>query len=189
MTKLLQTALLATGLAAFLALPGTAATITVDENGHGTADLTTLLFSLGNDPGPGGLNPVLTYALPFTGTQGDVHLLSSGGGYLDVIRFNGDGTLIYYSDNLNGIDSLADTPSAPGVYANFIEIPSGEELANFHTSYTPQLGQPGYDESHPSYVFIDGDARSGEASTVPEPSSLLLLGGGIAALALKKLRS
>ena len=43
--------------------------VTVDENGNGTiqvgSDITPLPSSFGPDPGPGGLNPVLIYQLPY----------------------------------------------------------------------------------------------------------------------------
>src|ERR1700730_11685008 len=66
-------------------------TLNFDENGNGT---TPGFFS--NDPGPGGLNNVLTYNLPFTGVAGDV-LVNDGAGLGDIIRFNGNGTVIFYS--------------------------------------------------------------------------------------------
>ena len=68
------------------------------------------------DPGPGGLNPVMTYNLPFPGVQGDVALREGGvsGPVFDYIRFNGNGTLLFYSDNVDGFDAPADTPGPPG---------------------------------------------------------------------------
>src|ERR1051326_2036216 len=55
--------------------------IAVDENGHiqfnGSLGPAGVLAA---DPGPGGLPSVLTYALPFTGTQGDVFLTDADAG-------------------------------------------------------------------------------------------------------------
>ena len=91
----------------------------------------------------------------------------------DVIRFNPAGTgnpsyaasLLFYSNPIDGFDSLADTPSAPSsLYSNLAFI-------NENTLYTPAAGQPGY---------VDGFAVSYEfVSDVPEPSSMFLLGTGL----------
>jgi len=85
--------------------------------------------------------------------QGDAHLTDSGT-TLDVIRFNGNSTLVFYSDNVDGVDSQADTSSPPGSsYANLVTIPEvGTEAAN-GASYTPLPGQPGFDPSGPTYHF------------------------------------
>ena len=104
------------------------------------------------------------------------------GSRLAAIRFNGDGTLIFYSDNVDGFDSLADTPSPPtGIYPNIafaLETgPDGQNLA----VYTPREGDPGFDVSNPTYVLVSDGA-------VPEPSTLTLLGLGIPALKARLLR-
>lgn len=169
-------------------------TITVDENGHGTLTNTNgffgaLPFALVPDPGPGGLPVTLTYDLlnPPGLTPGDVLLFDAECGFtcfLDVVRFNpvsftgGTGSLVFYSDNVDGFDSLADTPSPPGAfYANTLNIDevtfaNGVEGA----IYTPVAGQPGFvaGAGGPvTYVLI---------SDTPEPSSLLLLGSGLFAV-------
>src|SRR5439155_23077359 len=106
---------------------GIPANVTVDENGNGIGTLGPGF--LAPDPGPGGLPSVLTYDLPFATTQGDVLIFDEGGVVLDVIRFNCctdniDGvaavdvspfTLIFYSDNIDGFDALADTVAPPGI--------------------------------------------------------------------------
>jgi hypothetical protein len=103
-----------------------AALITVDENGNGIGTIAN--GSLRLDPGPGGLPSVLTYNLPFTATQGDIALSSIEPGFrfpivFDYIRFNGNGTLDFYSDNVPVFDSLADTSGPPlRFYANLITI-------------------------------------------------------------------
>src|SRR5258708_2483757 len=74
--------------------------ITIDENGNGFSlngsSVQILPAHLGPDPGPGGLASVLIYQLPFAGTQGDLTSVANDTG--DVLRFNGNGTVIFYSD-------------------------------------------------------------------------------------------
>src|SRR5947207_4323760 len=93
----------ATSALVWLMMPATAQVITFDEFGNGA-------FGPGviqPDPGPGGLPAVMTYPLPFPGTVGDllVHDPLEGGLVLDVIRWNGNGTLCFYSDNIGGADA------------------------------------------------------------------------------------
>jgi hypothetical protein len=164
---------LALGLSLILSTQAGAAPILVDENGAGIGTLGQGFFS--NDPGPGGLNGVLTYALPFAGVQGDVLLVDPGGLVGDVIRFNGNGTLLFYSDIVVGDikDAPADTPTAPlALYANQIAVNELGPLDSANgASYTPVLGQPGFDASLPRYFFASDGG-------LPEPSSITLLGLG-----------
>lgn len=161
--------------------------ITVDEQGHGLSTNTNgsssvLTGTLQRDPGPGGLANVLTYGLlnPPGLTSGDV-LLTEGSIFLDVIRFNAsNGTLVFYSDNIDGFDSLGDTFGPPAAfYSNRISIPEiGPEGDNF-ALYTPTAGQPGFvaGAGGPvNYRFISD-------SFVPEPSSFVLFGTGLAGVA------
>jgi hypothetical protein len=161
--------------------------ITVDENGNGRLTNTSgfsapLPFSLTQDPGPGGLANVLTYNLlnPPGLTVGDVLLTDAdeGGAFLDVLRFNPNGTLAFYSDNIDGFDSLGDTPGPPrAFYPNVISIPEvGPEGDNF-ALYTPVAGQPGFVAGAAGPVHYDFISDS---PGVPEPSSLVLLGTGLA---------
>ncbi len=146
--------------------------------------------TLANDPGPGGLPNILTFALSYPATQGDVLIQDftgeCGGCVLDVIRFNGNYTLLFYSDNVDGYDSPADTPGPPQqFYANQTyagEI--GTELFNY-AIYHPGSGMPGFDNTGTfdlTYVFVsDGTVAQYEA--VPEPGSLMLLGSGLIGVA------
>jgi hypothetical protein len=167
------------------------ANVTVDENGNGIGTL-----------GPGflaGVPSVLTYDLPFATIPGAVLipgdvLLVDGGVVLDVIRFNSvdfDGfaaldaspfTLVFYSDNIGGIDAPADT-GLPAFDPNGVRIDELGPEGNNGAFYTPTEGQPGYVEFGPfglqgfTYHFIsDG--------TIPEPSSTALLSLGLAVLVL-----
>ncbi len=153
-----------------------ATSITVDENGNG------LPYHLGPDPGPGGLSSTLIYTLPFLGVVGDVELIEPETGIPgDVIRFNGDGTLIYYSTgNAPNTPALADEPGPPFPVPNTVVL---TEITGGATFYTPSAGQPGYDASAaPAYGFQDFVAA------VPEPSSIALMFLAGAALIAGKLR-
>jgi hypothetical protein len=155
--------------------------ITIDEFGHGNVNGVPLQFQISPDPGPGGLPQVLNYfPLPFAGVQGDVRMQDplEQNLFLDVIRFNGDGRIFFYSDNLDGFDAPADTPSPPAsFYTNVALIQEQGPEGGFQDAfYSPQPGQPGFDPSLPTYHFVsDG--------VVPEPASLSLLIAGIFAAA------
>jgi hypothetical protein len=175
---------------------GFSVNVTVDENGNGTLTNTTGFFaplsaSLQNDPGPGGLNNVLTYNLlgPLGLTAGDVLLsdVNDGGTILDVVRFNPildangvpvDGNLMFYSDSLDGFDSRADTPAPPNdLYPNFVVVSESGSEGNNLAVYTPVVGQPGFvaGAAGPvTYNLISG-------GMVPEPCSLGLLLSGLVA--------
>jgi hypothetical protein len=176
--------------------------VTVDENGNGTINgflgLQPLHAALQNDPGPGGLNNVLTYSLasPPGLTAGDVLLQDGiGGPILDVVRFNpnqgcnaapgGTGCLVFYSDNLGGLDSLADTPSPPGaLYTNNVTIQELGTEANNGAVYTPVAGQPGFVAGAGAPVVYDL-ISDGTGVPVPGPIAgaglpgLILAGGGL----------
>jgi len=137
-------------------------TITVDEGGKGTIGCLPVSGSLTNDPGPGGQPQALTYPLPFAGTPGDVMIAESpaGGPPSDIIRFNGNSTLVFYSDpfsvDTNDCpDSLADGAGPTTFYSTTVGlIESGPEGGTNGVTYTPTPGEPGYDPSGPTYTFI-----------------------------------
>jgi hypothetical protein len=172
--------------------------ITVDENCNGVlngfAGPVTMPCGFQNDPGPGGLLGVMTYDMvnPPGLVPGDVLMMDQQGWILDVIRFNpnggpgnptGSGSLVFYSDNLDGFDSGADTSGPPvQYYGNTITILEvGTEGVN-GAYYTPVAGQPGFvagAAAPVTYHFI---------SDVPEPGSIILLGSGVALLFVRRLR-
>jgi hypothetical protein len=171
--------------------------ITVNENGQGTLDFTSggggvtpLVGKLLPDPGPGGPPSVLTYNLlgPPSLVAGDV-LLQDGvsGPILDVVRFNPAGTggistypasLLFYSDNIDGFDSLGDTTAPPRLlYSNVVTILETGTEGNNGAFYTPLANQPG---------FVPGFAVSynlqSDVTPVPEPETFSLLGISIVGL-------
>jgi hypothetical protein len=156
-------------------------TITIDENGNGIGTVSPGFIAA--DPGPTGRPNALTYLLPFVGLQGDVLLLESGQLISDIVRFNGNGTVIFYSDNFDGNDSLADPPGIANfsLYNNNVSFPELGPEGNNGLTYTPTAGQPGFDQSNPTYVFISDGA-------IPEPGTILLLATGLGLIAFRAVR-
>jgi hypothetical protein len=167
-------------------------TITVDENGNGTLVNTTpftapLPFAMLPDPGPGGLPAAATYGLlnPPGLVAGDLILLEPGTGQIsDVIRFNPNqngGSLVFYSDNLDGADAPADTGFPTAFYANNLTRTEVGPEGNNGFTYLPLAGQPGFvaGAAGPvTYVLI--------SDAVPEPGSLALLGGLFGAVMVRR---
>ncbi len=168
------------------------ATITVDENGNGLFSNSNGFFSplpasLVADPGPGGLPVALTYGLlsPPGLVAGDLILVEPGsanGDLSDIIRFNpqqNGGSLVFYSDITDGVDSLADVGFPNGLYTNNLSaLEVGPEIGPNGFTYTPTAGQPGFvaGAGGPVTYVIQSDLA------VPEPSSFVL--GSIGAFAL-----
>jgi hypothetical protein len=168
--------------------------ITVDENGNGTQKTVGVSFPLpsfmGPDIGPGGLNPSLHYSFnspPIV--EGDVVLIEPGGAQIsDIIRFNnvvtnlGFGEIVFYSDNSDGVDALADTGFPTAFYTNALTINEVGPEGDNGVFYTPADGQPGSFVGLPgvvTYHFIS------DSQSVPEPGTAALICGlGVPALAL-----
>lgn len=166
-------------------------TISVDEHGNSLFDSPILGTAtspgvLAADPGPGGLAAALTYNLlgPPSLVLGDVLLIEPGSGNIsDVLRFNPansatgyPASLVFYSDNSDGIDALADTGLPTNFYTNLVRIPEvGPEGLN-GAIYTPTANQPGFIDGYAvTYRFVSDGA-------IPEPGSLVLMGIGGAGL-------
>lgn len=128
------------------------------------------------NPDPTGGVPdwdVLMYDLPFAGNvwvAGDLSVYegSLSGDLVNVIRFDGNGHLIYYSSGASGITAPADVPYPPSPPLD--NIAETFEVGGY-AYYTPTEGLPGYDLSNPTYRF----------SEVPEPGTgaLVALGAGL----------
>jgi hypothetical protein len=153
--------------------------ISVDENGvgtFGTSPLTwqTTLFE------PFSAMFTLSYNLPFLGNRGDVSILDNYGVVSDLIRFDGNSHLFFFSDTsiTEPPTSLADVgvpifnAAAPVLFFNEVTLPSGAEGL---FGYTPVIGgnDPGGTTAPVMYDFI---------SEVPEPSLPALLACGLGIL-------
>ena len=154
---------------------GQAQIINLDENGVGYIT-PSQLFPYTVAPEPVSGLTTLVYTLPFAGVAGDVLVDESSGNQLsDVLRFDGLGHVYVFSDNSDGVDSLADTSGLPPVILPNPAGPlveSGVEGGYQDVDYIPTPTEPGYKAAGPVvYHFI---------SDVPEPGSLalILLGGG-----------
>ena len=166
--------------------------ITVDEFGLGlfqvNSTVQVLPSILGPDPTGGLMNwNVLIYTLPFQGIQGDVLVqdpFEPGNPILDVIRFDGNFHLIFYSDSIDGYSAPADTPGPPDpFYTNHVFLEELISGAMHYADYKPGAGQPGGDPSfgdplfNPSYRFI---------SEIPEPGATVLLLGALGVFAWRR---
>jgi len=179
-----------TGLLIMAAVPSFAqftANLTFDENCNGifTNSLgfhAALPCAMMQDPVAGGLVTVAYDLLNPPGlTAGDVFLLEPGapGVISDVLRFEpnvvgaggGSGVLFVYSDNLDGVDALADVGFPSTALANAIIANEVGPEDNNGVTYTPTAGQPGFvaGAGGPiTYTFTSDSA-------VPEPATGLLL--------------
>ncbi len=106
----------------------------------------------------------------------------NGDPILDVLRFTGNSQLIVYSDDLNGIQSPADTPGPPNPFSvNLLEVNKTHPMQGLGIAdFTPTAGEPGFDVSNPSYDFLD-------PGIVPEPSAGAVLLAGLGILAAMRL--
>src|ERR1017187_9561575 len=93
--------------------------ITVDESGNGTFSGTPLTSSMQADPFSGTVT--LRYQLPFPGVPGDVYLLESNstGRISDVIRFDGNFSLYFFSDT----DGPPNDPADVGIPVPVAALP------------------------------------------------------------------
>jgi hypothetical protein len=131
--------------------------IQLDQFGQGSISGIPISGTPVSDSGPGGYFRALTYRLPFTGVQGDVFVTDPNFSdlTLEIIRFNGDGTVIFYAGNLPGSRAFVPSPPTSLYYKRATTSDVGSEDSNSAT-YVPTAGQPGFDASGPSYIFYNG---------------------------------
>ena len=150
--------------------------ITVDEFGNGDISGTPLAWSTNTaDPFSGLIT--LSYTLPFQGVAGDVFITDISGTVSDILRFDGNFNLFFYSDAsiADPSDSFADRvgfPAGPLPVSLFFSETGPEAGPNGLFGYTPGFADPGANTAGASYNFISDPA-------VPEPSSLALLACGL----------
>jgi hypothetical protein len=146
--------------------------ITIDERGVGTyPDGTPIPWRIGLDPGPGGLPNALIYLPQLSFVEGDVLLKESPDGDVsDVIRFNPDGQIVFYSDSEPGEDDqdLADTGFPTANYTNLISVFELGTEGNSWADYKPDPGMPGYSPNLPDLMYHI-------VSDIPEPSTFVLV--------------
>ena len=150
--------------------------ITVDEFGNGTFGTNILTSGTGVDPFSG--LTTLVYTLPFAGVRGDVVLEEVPGQPADLLRFDGNFNLFFFSDA-----NAANPPDAPadfvGAFPTFLPVTlffteTGPEAGpNGLFGYNPGVNDPGYNTTGPTYNFYS------ELAPIPEPGSLALLASGL----------
>lgn len=153
--------------------------IAIDEFGTGFNTLKPGPNSgtLRPDPSGGLATNVLVYDLPFPGLAGDVliHDSATTAAVSDIVRFDGKGHAIFYSDPNDGdpgVPPPADTGLPTTLLDNKFNVTEVSDPTNPSTDfvgYIPTPNQPGFDSSSPTYTFT---------SDVPEPAlpSLLVIG-------------
>jgi hypothetical protein len=122
---------------------------------------------------------------------GDVVLNEPGGSATDLLRFNAAGQLLFYSDNVEGVDARADvgltaTRQGSGLLGNlFTSDEAGLEGAFINgLRYVPQThtitsNDPGF---LPAAGFGTVTYNFFSDGTIPEPGSFVLLAIGLAGL-------
>jgi hypothetical protein len=154
---------------------------------------------LQNDPGPGGLPLALTYTTPAGLVVGDLLLHEPVTGESDLIRWNNNATLVFYSEiplEPGEIPNDGDIGLPVASYPNALSVTEvglafqpgiGWSTAPYLESgtngyiYVPLAGQPGFNPAAPGSTYII-------ISDVPEPSTVILVGVALIGLAASNRR-
>ena len=154
--------------------------ISVDEWGNGTIGGSPLPWQTSLVEPFSGMT-TLSYNLPFLGNRGDVVIADSDGTVSDIIRFDGNSHLFFFSDLPPAI-SLADVgipgpvAAAPALFFNEVIVGGAEG----YFGYLPVGNDPGGTTAPVMYDFI--------SSYIPEPSLPALLACGFGILTLGRRR-
>ncbi|MGA2322774.1 MAG: PEP-CTERM sorting domain-containing protein [Sedimentisphaerales bacterium] len=159
--------------------------VSFDENGNGNVNnngvITPLAYKMLNSP----MIPILAYQPPlpvYPFWSGDLVVMEPGTTTIsDVVRFVG-AQFAVYSDNSDGVDSLADIGIPEELLSNVVYVDEvGLENGMNGVVYTPVSRQPGWPtlsgNDAVTYKFI---------SDIPEPATICLLGLGALSLLRKR---
>ena len=149
--------------------------IYIDENG--TAFITAsqpFPYTMALEPDSG--ITTLEYTLPFAGVAGDLLLQEPSSSQIsDVLRFDGNFHVYFFSDTGLGQTLLADVGLPPTYLTPQVTIAElGTEGVSTYAFYIPTSGEPGYKSAAPGTTYYI-------LSDVPEPSVMMLgsLGCGL----------
>ncbi len=156
--------------------------ISVDEWGVGYANGTPLKSQIAPDPFSG--IATVSYSLPFPAVPGDVQLIEADGTTSDLLRFDGNSRLFFFSDWSPGDppDAPADA-GIPAPVAGLLTVSlfetGTEGVLDGYWGYNPGFTGPGGNSAGAVYDFI---------SDVPEPGPLTLMACGLAILGVVQRR-
>ena len=153
--------------------------ISVDEWGIGYANGTPLPSQKALEPFSG--LTTIAYTLPFPAIPGDVQLIEPDGTTSDVLRFDANSHLFFFSDwnAADPPDAPADVgiPSpVPGLITVALPETGTEGVLDGYWGYNPGFTGPGGNSAGAIYDFI---------SDVPEPGALTLLACGLGILGFR----
>ena len=159
--------------------------VSLDESGNGLINGQPIAWHIGQDSGPGGLSNALIYTpSPALGFVPGDWVLRDPPGYTewsDVVRFNVDQTIVFYSD----FGDEGDPPYADVGFPTELQL-SVLWLAELNVG--PFWGQL-YQVSSGQVGYIDGATTTYKiiSDPTPEPATLTLLAvGGLALISRRR---